>query len=81
MTQDDHPVTITPRADPPAAPPAWGMGDSGRPGRVVDVHGEQRGGGAPRLVGVRVSNIDGAALIIGLLVWTAIMLVFFAPTH
>jgi hypothetical protein len=44
------------------------------------VRGEQ-GRGAPRLMKVRASNIDGVLLIVGLLLWTAIMLVFFAPTH
>ena len=43
--------------------------------------GSRRGGGGPRRVSVRVSNIDGAVLVIGLLAWTVITLVFFAPTH
>lgn len=40
-----------------------------------------RGGGGPRRVSVRVSNVDGALLVIGLLAWTVIMLVFLAPTQ
>lgn len=43
--------------------------------------GSQRGGGAPRRVGVRVSNVDGILLVIGLLALTVVTLVFFAPTH
>ena len=43
--------------------------------------GAQRGGGEPRRVGVRVSNIDGVLLVIGLLAWTVVTLVFLAPTH
>ena len=57
------------------------MGDIGRPGGVVDVSGQHGGGGAPRLMSVHVSNIDGAMLIVGLLAWTVLTLVFFAPTH
>jgi hypothetical protein len=30
---------------------------------------------------VRVSNIDGALLVIALLAWTVVTLVFFAPAH
>ena len=40
-----------------------------------------KGGGGPRRMSVRVSNVDGALLVIGLLAWTVIMLVFLAPTQ
>jgi hypothetical protein len=76
-------VHVTPRGAPPAPPPPWGMGDVGRPGGVVHV-GEaaaHRGGGAPRVMSVSVSNIDGALLIVGLLAWTVVTLIFFAPIH
>jgi|SRR5438477_7543788 len=35
----------------------------------------------PRVMSVTVSNVDGALLIVGLLTWTVLTLVFFAPTH
>ena len=39
------------------------------------------GGGGPRRMSVRVSNADGALLVIALLVWTVIMLLWLAPTQ
>ena len=83
LRREEEQVHITPRGAPPAPPPPWGMGDVGRPGGVVRV-GEAaspRGGGSPRVMSVSVSNVDGALLIVGLLAWTFITLVFFAPTH
>lgn len=74
-------VHVTPRGAPPAPPPPWGMSDIGRPGGVshfTDVSAH-RGGGAPRVMAVHVSNFDGPMLIVGLLAWTIITLVFFAP--
>ncbi|HXZ99860.1 MAG TPA: hypothetical protein VEK76_05870 [Candidatus Binatia bacterium] len=71
---------ITPRGAPPAPPPAWGMGDVGRPGSgVVAVSEHPRGGGSPRLVSYSVPSWDAVLLIVGLLAWTAIFVFFFAP--
>ena len=81
LRQEEAEVHITPRGAPPAPPPPWGMGDIGRPGGGVVHVTALRGGGSPRLVSVAVSNIDGAMLIAGLLAWTVLTLVFFAPTH
>lgn len=39
------------------------------------------GGGGPRRMSVRVSNVDGVLLVVALLVWTVIMLVWLAPTQ
>ncbi|MBV8194836.1 MAG: hypothetical protein JOY80_04850 [Candidatus Dormibacteraeota bacterium] len=82
VTHQEDEVHITPRGAPPAPPPPWGMGDIGRPGGgVVHVSALHRGGGSPRLMSVRVSNSDGAMLVFGLLAWTVLTLVFFAPVH
>jgi hypothetical protein len=84
LRQEEELVHITPRGAPPAPPPPWGMGDIGRPGAGVVRVGDTTppsGGGAPRLMSVTVSNIDGPMLIVGLLAWTIITLIFFAPTH
>ena len=83
LRQREEQVHVTPRGGPPAPPPPWGMGDIGRPGGIVhftDVS-QRRGGGVPRVVGVTVSNIDGPLLIAGLLAWTILTLILFAPTH
>lgn len=80
VTEQAHEGRVTSGSAPQVPPASWGLGDTGRPAGVVDVRGEQ-GRGAPRLMKVRASNIDGVLLIVGLLLWTAIMLVFFAPTH
>ena len=82
VSKQEHEVHITPRGGPPGPPPPWGMGDIGRPGAggAIDVSGHG-GGGAPRLMSVHTSNVDGAMLIVGLLAWTVLTLVFFAPTH
>jgi hypothetical protein len=83
LRRAEEQIHVTPRAAPPAPPPPWGMGEVGRPGgivRVGDATGPH-GGGSPRVVSVSVSNVDGALLIVGLLAWTFVTLVFFAPTH
>jgi hypothetical protein len=83
LQKQEEEVHVTPRGQPPAPPPPWGMGEVGRPGggSVVHVGDAPRGGGSPRVMSVTVSNIDGAMLIVGLLAWTILSLVFFAPTH
>ena len=84
LRQQEAEVHVTHRAGPPAPPPPWGMGDVGRPGGGVVHVGEaaaHRGGGSPRVMSVSVSNIDGVMLIAGLIAWTLIMLIFFAPIH
>jgi hypothetical protein len=84
LRQKESEVHVTPRGGPPAPPPPWGMGDVGRPGSgVTRVGGETapRGGGSPRVMSVAVSNLDGVLMFAGLLAWTVITLVFFAPTH
>jgi hypothetical protein len=83
LRHEEEEVHITPRGAPPAPPPPWGMGDVGRPGggNVVHVGEVPRGGGSPRVMSVTVNNIDGAVLIAGLLAWTILSLILFAPTH
>ncbi|MGO8686466.1 MAG: hypothetical protein ACLQT7_04660 [Candidatus Dormibacteria bacterium] len=49
-------------------PPAWGMDGERRPGS-----------GSPRRVGFAVSRLDAVLVVAGLLIWTAVFLVFFAP--
>jgi hypothetical protein len=81
LSRQDHQVHITPRGTPLAAPPPWGMADVGKPPGVVRV-GEAastNGGGSPRVMSVVVSNLDAPMLIIGLLAWTVLTLVLFAP--
>jgi hypothetical protein len=73
---------VTPRTGPPAPPPAWGMGDIGRPGAgggVAHVGETPRGGGSVRLMSVTVRNWDGPLLIGALMVWTVIALLIAAP--
>jgi hypothetical protein len=83
LRREEEQIHVTPRAAPPAPPPPWGMGDVGRPGGIVHVGdaAARHGGGSPRVMSVTVSNVDGALLIVGLLAWTFLTLVFFAPTH
>jgi len=83
LQEKEAAVHVTPRGGPPMPPPPWGMGDVGRPGAGVVRVGqvEPRGGGSPRVMSVAVSNIDGALLVAGLVAWTAITLIFFAPIH
>jgi hypothetical protein len=73
---------VTPRSGPAAPPPAWGMGDIGRPGAgggVAHVGDAPRGGGTVRLVSVSIRNWDGPLLIVGLIVWTVVALLIAAP--
>jgi hypothetical protein len=81
LRRQDEQVHITPRGTPPQAPPPWGMADVGKPPGVVRV-GEAatpHGGGSPRVMSVVVSNLDAPMLIAGLLAWTILTLVLFAP--
>ena len=78
--REEH-VHVTPRPGPLGPPPAWGMGDIGRPGAgIKEVGGAApTGGGGPRLMSVRVSNLDGPLVIGLLLLWTVGMLIWLAP--
>jgi hypothetical protein len=73
---------VAQRPGPLGPPPPWGMGDVGRPGSGVvkmSEHPRIVGGGVPRMMTVRLSNLD-APLLIGLLVvWTVGMLIWLAP--
>lgn len=78
---EEH-VHITPRPDPLGPPPAWGMADIGRPGAGVT----QVGGGTaatpkggPRLMSVRVSNLDAPVIVAILVIWTIVFLIWLAP--
>jgi hypothetical protein len=77
----EHQVQVTPRPGPLGPPPAWGMGDIGRPGAgITEVGGgtsAPRGG--PRLMSVRVSNLDAPVVIAILLIWTVAFLIWLAP--
>jgi hypothetical protein len=82
LRRQDEQVHITPRGTPLAPPPPWGMADVGKPPGVVrvgDAAGAAHGGGSPRVMSVVVSNLDAPMLIVGLLVWTILTLVLFAP--
>jgi hypothetical protein len=72
---------VTPRSGPPAPPPAWGMGDIGRPGAggVAQVGEPPRGGGTVSLVSVVARNWDGPLLVVGLIAWTIVALLIAAP--
>lgn len=71
---------VTPRSGPPAPPPAWGMGDIGRPGGgVAQVSEGPRGGGSVRVMGVTARTWDGPLLIGVLIVWTVVALLIAAP--
>lgn len=78
--QREAALHITPRSGPPAPPPAWGMGDIGRPGSgVVSVGEGHGGGGVPKVVSFSISNLDVPVMLVGLLIWTVIALILFAP--
>jgi hypothetical protein len=82
LRRQDEEVHITPRGTPPAPPPPWGMADVGKPPGVVrvgDAATSSSGGGSPRVMAVVVSNLDAPMLIVGLLAWTILTLVLFAP--
>jgi hypothetical protein len=80
LRRREEQVHVTPRGSPPAPPPPWGMADVGKPGvmRVGDA-ATAHGGGSPRVMSVMVSNLDAPMLIVGLLAWTILALVLFAP--
>ena len=63
---------ITPRGGPPALPPAWGMGDVGRPGSGVVHVGEGGGGGQAKVVRFSIVQLDGPIIIGALIVWTLV---------
>jgi hypothetical protein len=77
----EHEVEVTPRPGPLGPPPAWGMGDIGRPGAGITEVGGGAGAprGGPRLMSVRVSNLDAPLVIVFLLIWTVGFLIWLAP--
>ena len=82
LRRQDEQVHVTPRGTPLAPPPPWGMADVGKPPGVVrvgDAATSSGGGGSPRVMSVVVSNLDAPMLIVGLLAWTILTLVLFAP--
>jgi hypothetical protein len=81
LRRREEQVHITPRGSPPAPPPPWGMADVGKPPGVMRVGdaATAHGGGSPRVMSVVVSNLDAPMLIVGLLAWTILTLVLFAP--
>src|SRR5579863_7746829 len=83
LHRQEEQVHITPRGTPLAPPPPWGMADVGKPPGVVRVGdaatSPSSGGGSPRVMSVVVSNLDAPMLIVGLLAWTILTLVLFAP--
>jgi hypothetical protein len=85
LRRQEGQVHITPRGTPLAPPPPWGMADVGKPPgagvvRVGDAAGAgAHGGGSPRVMSVVVSSLDAPMLIVGLLAWTILTLVLFAP--
>src|ERR1017187_3852186 len=82
LRRQDEEVHVTPRGTPLAPPPPWGMADVGKPSgviRVGDAATSSGGGGSPRVMAVVVSNLDAPMLIFGLLAWTVLTLVLFAP--
>jgi hypothetical protein len=81
LRRREEQVHVTPRGSPPAPPPPWGMADVGKPPGVMRVGdaATAHGGGSPRVMSVVVSNLDAPMLIVGLLAWTILTLVLFAP--
>jgi len=81
LRQREEQVHVTPRGSPPAPPPPWGMADVGKPPGVMRVGdaATAHGGGSPRVMSVMVSSLDAPMLIVGLLAWTILALVLFAP--
>ena len=73
---------ITPRPGPAGPPPAWGMGDIGRPPSERGAGGGggsgATGGGSARLMSVAVNNLDGPLIIGALLVWTVAACILWA---
>lgn len=71
---------VTPRSGPPAPPPAWGMGDIGRPGAVTGAPGEAgHGGGAVRVMSAVTRSWDAPLIVAALLAWTIVALLVAAP--
>lgn len=70
--QREDRLRVTPRPGPAGPPPAWGMGDIGRPPAERGGGSGGAGGGSPRLMSVAVSSIDGPLLVGFLLIWTAV---------
>ncbi len=85
--QHEEALRIADRPGPLAPPPAWGMGEIGRvdqPGvvRVGDGGGATAGGGgggAVRVMSVSVRNLDAPLIIIGAIIWTAVLTFLLAP--
>jgi len=71
VRQREQRLHVTPRPGPAGPPPAWGMGDVGRPPSERG-GGTGAGGGGPRLMSVAVSSIDGPLLVGFLLIWTLV---------
>jgi len=67
MPASSDDLSATSREAPPVSL-AWGMGEEARPGS-----------GAPRRVGFSARRLDAALLVAGLLIWTAVFVLFFAP--
>lgn len=78
LARKEAEVHVTPRDGPPDLPPAWGMGDIGRPGAGGTPAAGGAGGGT-RVMSVAVSNWDVPVVIGALFVWTLIGLLLFAP--
>lgn len=76
--QQESQLHITPRDGEPGPPPAWGMGDVGRPSVTV-VGDTAVGKGGSKVMSVAVSNLDAPIFVVGLLAWTLIALILFAP--
>jgi hypothetical protein len=74
--QREERLHITPRPGPAGPPPAWGMGDVGRP--PAERGGSGGGGGSPRLMSVAASNLDGPIVIGFLLLWTLVACIIVA---
>jgi hypothetical protein len=69
---------LTPRAGDYTVPPAWGMGQVGRPDTKMMVT-EPGGKGGVKVMSVKASNVDAVIFVVGLLIWTAAALYWFAP--
>ncbi len=83
IRQREEMLRVTPRITPASPPPAWGMGDIGRPGSgVVSVSQHDAGGGhpggSPHMVSFALPTWDAPVLIAGLLIWTGVFVYFFA---
>jgi len=79
LQQQEAALHVTPRTGPPAPPPAWGMGDIGRPSVIEVGRDAPTGGGGTRVMSVVVAGIDAPLLLGALLVWTLVALIIWAP--